>query len=128
MALAQDLTARYEVALRAQAETLVDEFATAAQALETLLTPAELERWAEVGVALAKRSLRSWEAASEFFRASPAVANLLTFERMEHWVALGARLADASPSVAATYLRATPAVISLLLQLSAMALLLLNAE
>ena len=112
MALAQDLTARYEVALRAQAETLVDEFATAAQALETLLTPAELERWAEVGVALAKRSLRSWEAASEFFRASPAVANLLTFERMEHWVALGARLADASPSVAATYLRATPAVIA----------------
>ena len=111
MTLAQDLTARYQAGLREQSEPLAEEFAAAAEALEPLLKPDELERWAEIGVALSTRSLRSWEAASEFFRASPAVAKLLSYERMEHWATIGGWLSDSSPTVAATYLRVTPEVI-----------------
>ena len=108
MSVAAEIAARYEPELGKFGQTLPEDLAAAATALEGRLPDEDLERWAEAGVRLARRSLRSWEAASEYFRAGPAVAESLSPRELMAWGEAAAALADRSSLVASAYLRATP--------------------
>ena len=85
MSLAEELALRHEPTLRGFGTSLPEELARAAQALEGRLSAEDLELWAEAGVTLARRSLRSWEAAQEYFRASPAAAETLDTSELLAW-------------------------------------------
>lgn len=111
MSLAGELAAQHEPELRKFGESLPEEFASAATVIEEHLAADDLERWAEVGIRLARRSLRSWEAASEYFRAAPAVAETLTVPELLAWGESAGSLADRSSLVASAYLRSTPGVL-----------------
>jgi nitric oxide reductase NorD protein len=111
VSLADELALRHEPMLRGFGTSLPEELATAAQALEGRLSAEELEHWAEAGVTLARRSLRSWEAAQEYFRASPAAAETLATPELLAWAVAAGSLADRSSLVAAAYLRSTPGVL-----------------
>ncbi len=111
MSLAEELVARHEPALRGFGTSLPEELGLAAGELQGRLSAEELERWAEAGVTLARRSLRSWEAAQEYFRASPAAAEALAAPELLAWAEAAGSLADRSSLVAAAYLRSTPGVL-----------------
>ncbi len=111
MSVAASVVARHEPELRKFGQALPEDLAAAATALEARLSAEDLERWAEAGVRLARRSLRSWEAAAEYFRASPATAGKLTASELLAWGETAAALADRSSLVASAYLRATPGVL-----------------
>ena len=111
MTAADTLAERHDAALAQRGVTLHADFLEAARTLEALLTPEDLERWAEEGAELATRSVRSWEAAEAYFQASSRVADSLPFDMVMEWVRTARRLTDASPLMAAAYLRATPGVI-----------------
>ena len=108
MSIAAEVAARYEPELAKFGQTLPEDLAVAAAALEGRLSAEELDRWAESGVRLARRSLRSWEAAAEYFRAGPAVAEKLSAAELLAWGEAAGSLADRSSLVAAAYLRASP--------------------
>ncbi|MEE8422445.1 MAG: VWA domain-containing protein [Dehalococcoidia bacterium] len=108
MSTAAELTERHAAELRGFGASLPDDFSEAAQALEGRLGEAELDRWAETGIALANHSLRSWEAAAEYFRASADVLSHLSFDQLMEWTGLATELADRSSVVAAAFLKATP--------------------
>ena len=111
MSIPAGIVARHEPELRKFGQTLPEELEAAAAALAGRLSADELERWAEAGARLARRSLRSWEAAAEYFRASPAVAERLSATELLDWGESAAALADRSSLVASAYLRATPGVL-----------------
>ncbi len=111
MSNAADIVAQHEPELRKFGQTLPEDLQVAATALEGRLSADDLERWAEAGVRLARRSLRSWEAAAEYFRAAPSVAERLSASELLDWGESAAALADRSSLVASAYLRATPGVL-----------------
>ena len=71
------LISRYEKELTPFSTSLAAEFQRSAQAMGDLVEPEEIALWAEDGLELARRSWRSWEAASEYFRASPQLLPLM---------------------------------------------------
>ena len=75
------LIGRYEKELSPFSASLAVDFRRAAESACDLLEPDEVGLWAEDGLELARRSWRSWEAASEYFRASAVVLTLMEFER-----------------------------------------------
>jgi nitric oxide reductase NorD protein len=72
----------------------------------------ELEEWVDGGVALARQSLRSWEASAEYFRVSPQVLRLVPYRSFVEWAGVGRELADESAALAGAYFRAAPASLS----------------
>ncbi len=114
MSFIDELAARHDAALRGYGPTVPDEFAIALRNLEPVLNEEDLERWADAGVALASRSLRSWEAAVEYFRAGPAIAGMLPFNLVMYCAETAGRITDASPVVAAAFLRSAPNVFPML--------------
>ncbi len=111
MSAADTLADQYAAALAQRGVVLRDDFIEGARALEDVLDPADLERWASVAADLAAQSLRSWEAAQEFFKASPQVATVLPFELLMRWARVAEHLCESSPLIAAAYIRATPAAL-----------------
>ena len=102
------LISRYEKELTPFSTSLADEFQNSAKAMADLVEPEELSLWAEDGLELARRSWRSWEAASEYFRASPQVLPLMDFPALRRWAEQGRDLVELSSSLAAAYFRACP--------------------
>ena len=100
--------AGYEKRLAGLSANLPQEFRQAAAEAAACLTAEQLRLWAEEGVALARQSLRSWEAASEYFLASPRVLPAVPFETVMRWVGLGRGLAADSSVIAAAYFRVGP--------------------
>jgi hypothetical protein len=82
------------------------EFRQALDVVSASLTDEELREWAEDGAALARHSLRSWEAASEFFRASPLLVQKMPFVVLKRWVETGRELAEDSATLASAFFRA----------------------
>src|SRR5690348_9829553 len=113
MSNADELVRRHEAALRSYGPTVPDDFSAAVHALEPMLEPDDLERWADAGVALATRSLRSWEAAIEYFRVGPLIAGQLPFHLLMYCAGRAARITESSPVVAAAFLRSAPDVFPL---------------
>ena len=99
---------RVREALSAFPPALQQEFDGSRALLSALLAPPELEDWASDGLAIARHSLRSWEAAGEFFRASPGMLEQLPFPRFREWTRTGAELVESSPALAGAYFRASP--------------------
>jgi hypothetical protein len=102
------LIGRYEKELAPFSASLAVEFRRAAETACDLLEPDEVGLWAEDGLELARRSWRSWEAASEYFRASAAVLTLAEFDGMRRWTRYGRDLVELSSSLAAAFFRASP--------------------
>jgi nitric oxide reductase activation protein len=102
------LIGRYEKELTPFSASLAVEFRRAAESACDLLEPDEVGLWAEDGLELARRSWRSWEAASEYFRASTVVLTLMEFEALRRWTQYGRDLVELSSSLAAAFFRASP--------------------
>ena len=102
------LIGRYEKELAPFSASLAVEFRRAADTACDLLDPDEFGLWAEDGLELARRSWRSWEAASEYFRASSAVLTLVEFDALRRWTQYGRDLVELSSSLAAAFFRASP--------------------
>ena len=67
-----------------------------------------LHQWAAEGLAISRKTVRSWEAAAEYFEASPAVQRQLPSGQFLRWGRTGASLADDSPALAVAFFRASP--------------------
>ncbi len=102
------LISRYEKELTPFSTSLASEFRRSAEAMADLAQPEEVALWAEDGLELARRSWRSWEAASEYFRASPEVLPLMDFAALRRWGQQGRELVELSSSLSAAYFRASP--------------------
>ena len=102
------LVGRFEKELAPFSTALAAEFRSSAEAACDLLEPEEVALWAEDGLELARRSWRSWEAASEYFRATPQVLPLIGFAALQRWAQRGHDLVELSSSLAAAYFRASP--------------------
>jgi nitric oxide reductase NorD protein len=102
------LIGRYEKELSPFSTSLAVEFRGAAGVACDLLEPDEVGLWAEDGLELARRSWRSWEAASEYFRASAVVLSLVEFDALRRWTNYGRDLVELSSSLAAAFFRASP--------------------
>ena len=111
MSAADDVVTRYADELRGFGPSLPDDLAGGARALERRLSEEDLDRWAAAGVALARHSLRSWEAASEYFRVSPRLFPAFSFEELLDWQSVALDLAESSSMIAAAFVRATPEVL-----------------
>ncbi|MDP3062940.1 MAG: hypothetical protein Q8O40_06995, partial [Chloroflexota bacterium] len=106
------LISRFEKELAPFSASLAAEFRRSAEAACDFLGPEEVSLWAEDGLELARRSWRSWEAASEYFRASPQVFALMDFPTLQRWAQQGRDLVELSSSLAAAYFRASPGVLA----------------
>ncbi|MCY3656728.1 MAG: hypothetical protein OXG95_08990 [Chloroflexi bacterium] len=111
MSAADDVLTRYADELRGFGPSLPDDLAGGARALERRLSEEDLDRWAAAGVALARHSLRSWEAAGEYFRVSPRLFPAFSFEELLDWQEVALDLAESSSMIAAAFVRATPEVL-----------------
>jgi hypothetical protein len=76
--------------------------------LQGRLRDQDLSAWAAQGLAIAGKTVRSWEASAEFFKASPAVQRQLSAAQFSRWGAAGTDLCAESPSLAVAYFKASP--------------------
>ena len=83
-------------------------FDRAREALSGRLADEKLEVWAQMGLTISKRTVRSWEAGAELFSASPKVQRHLPAGQFISWVKIGDQLCTASPSLAVAFFRASP--------------------
>ena len=84
---------RYEVALEKLSGRLADE---------------TCQQWSEEGLEIARKTVRSWEAAAEFFDASVAVQRQLPSGQFLKWAKTGTSLCEDSPSLAVAYFKSSP--------------------
>ncbi|MBI4306683.1 MAG: hypothetical protein HY678_10235, partial [Chloroflexi bacterium] len=68
----------------------------------------DLFSWAEQGLIISSKTVRSWEAAAEYFRAGPAVQRQLSAGQFMRWATIGADLCGESPSLAVAFFKASP--------------------
>ena len=90
---------------------VVDNFRRAHEVLAGRLAEETVQQWSDVGLTIARKTVRSWEAAAEYFEASPAVQQQLPAGQFLRWARTGSSLCDDSPSLAVAYFRASPAAI-----------------
>ena len=86
-------------------------FDRAREALTGRLADDKLDDWAQLGLTISKRTVRSWEAGAELFSASANVQRQLPAGQFISWVKIGDQLCGASPSLAVAYFRASPGAI-----------------
>jgi hypothetical protein len=102
----QALADDYEQQLGAYPVSLARDFRTALDAVAGRLSPDDLAGWAEDGAALARHSLRSWEAAAEFYRVSPTLLEHVPYATVHGWAEAGRELAEDSAALAVALYRA----------------------
>ncbi len=90
---------------------VVDNFRRAHEVLSGRLAEETVQQWSDHGLAIARKTVRSWEAAAEYYDASPAVQQQLPAGQFLRWARTGTSLCDDSPSLAVAYFRASPAAI-----------------
>ncbi len=83
-------------------------FDRAVKALSGRLADDKLHEWANTGLTISRRTVRSWEAGAELFRASPAVQRHLPAGQFINWAKSGDALCGDSPSLAVAYFRTSP--------------------
>ena len=86
---------------------VLQQYEAAHERAETLLSAEDLVTWAEAGAAIARQSVRAWEAATDYYAASMDVLPFLSFANFIPWSNYGAELCQASPTIAAAYFRAS---------------------
>lgn len=106
----QKLTvAQIEVELEQYPAPVAERFRMASGTLSGRLAEETLQEWAATGLEIARKTVRSWEAASEFFDASPGVQRQLPSGQFLRWGRTGASLCSESPSLAVAFFKASPA-------------------
>ncbi|MDO8669930.1 MAG: hypothetical protein Q7O66_00685, partial [Dehalococcoidia bacterium] len=108
------ILARFEGELQRYSLALALEFRKAAEATRPNLTLEQLEAWSSEGLAIARNSFRSWEAAAEFFKASAAIARQLGFPTLMAWAACGRDLSSCSASIASSFFGSSPDALGLI--------------
>ena len=103
---AEQLADQYEQTLSGYPVSLPRDFRQALAQIEGSLSEEELRQWAEDGAALARHSLRSWEAAGEYFRSSPLLIERMPFTLVRRWAESGRELAEESATLASAFFRA----------------------
>lgn len=91
---------------------ILAQFQRAAPVAREHLSPAQFEKWAGEGIAIARFSFRAWEAALEYFKATPEVLETLSFADFLSWAQVGKELSRDSSALSAAYFRATPGILS----------------
>lgn len=104
----EELDQQYAAELGGYPLSLPREFRRAMESAAEMLDAQQLRAWAEDGAALARQSLRSWEAAAEYFRVTPQVLAAVPFVGFRRLTAYGRALADDSSSLATAFFRSTP--------------------
>ena len=112
MSVVHELVARHHERLSGFPAPLEQLFDTALRALNTRLSPSQLQIWAENGIELTSLSLRSWEAAAEYFRAAPAFPANMPWDAYEHLGRESVAMATDSAPLAASFLRSAPLALS----------------
>ena len=92
-------------------QSVLQEFHRVQALIKETLDDERLLRWAQEGVSTAQHTVRSWEAAVEYFRVSPEVLRFLPFEYFVQWAQAGGILCSDSPTLSASYFKASPAAI-----------------
>jgi nitric oxide reductase NorD protein len=103
-----ELDQQYAAELGGYPLSLPREFRKAAEEAATVLNAEQLRLWAEDGAALARHSLRSWEAAAEYFRVTPQALAVVPFASFRRLTGYGRALADESSTLSTAYFRAIP--------------------
>lgn len=88
-----------------------EQYETARVVLQGRLRENDLLTWANRGVELAEKSVRSWEAALEYLKASADVQRQLPSGQFLRWGSVGARLCADSPNLAVAFFLASPAAL-----------------
>jgi nitric oxide reductase NorD protein len=112
MSIVGELIARHHERLSGFPSPLEQQYETGLRALQSRLTPSQLQIWAETGVELTALSLRSWEAAVEYFRAAPGLPPTATWEAIEKIGRLSIDMAGESAPLAVSFLRSAPSAMT----------------
>ncbi len=88
---------------------VAERFRKANAQLAGRLAQETIVEWAAEGLDVARKTVRSWEAAAEFFDASAPVQRQLPSGQFLRWARTGAALCADSPSLAVAYFKASPA-------------------
>ena len=86
---------------------VLQQYETAHAKASTLLSAEDLVTWAEQGAAIARQSVRAWEATADYYAASMDVLPFLSFANFVPWSNYGAELCQSSPTIAVAYFRAS---------------------
>ena len=86
---------------------VLQQYETAHAKASTRLSTEDLVTWAEQGAAIARQSVRAWEATADYYAASMDVLPVLSFANFVPWSNYGAELCQSSPTIAAAYFRAS---------------------
>ena len=80
--------------------------------LSSMFSEEELGIWAKEGLTIGNQTVRSWEAAVEYFRATLDVSKVLAFPSFMQWARCGTYLVQESPTLAASFFKASPGIVS----------------
>ncbi len=100
--------AQIEAELEQFPTPVAERFRLANSSLSGRLADETLQEWAGTGLEIARKTVRSWEAASEFFDSSPAVQRQLPSGQFLRWGRTGSSLCGESPSLAVAFFKASP--------------------
>ncbi len=112
MSIVSQLVARHHGRLSGFPAPLAQSFEAGLRALQPVLTPSQLQIWAETGVELTSLSLRSWEAALEYFRAATVMPRNTTWDAIENLGREAVAMSADSAPLAVAFLRSAPAAIT----------------
>jgi nitric oxide reductase NorD protein len=87
---------------------VLERYEEALEKLSGRLADETCQQWAMEGLEIARKTVRSWEAAAEFFDASIAVQRQLPSGQFLKWAKTGTSLCEDSPSLAVAYFKSSP--------------------
>ncbi len=103
-----DSLSSLEAELGQLSPAVLAQFQQAAPVARERLSPAEFQEWAGEGIAIARSSLRAWEAALEYFKATPEALETLPYPHFLSWAQVGRELSQESSALSSAYFRASP--------------------
>ena len=92
--------------------SVLEEFEKAISQMPGNLTDAQRLDWANIGVGIARQTVRSWEAAAQFYKVSPKVLGYMPLNYFFKWSECGNNLCVESPTLATAYFEASPGTMS----------------
>ena len=90
----------------------IEAFDEAKWKVNSAFSEEEVVLWAREGLTIANQTVRSWEAAVEYFSTGPEVARFLPFPAFMQWARCGTYLSQDSPTLAASYFKASPEMVA----------------
>ncbi len=100
-----------ETELEQYPSPVAERFRMANGNLSGRLADETLQEWAATGLEIARKTVRSWEAASEFFDSSAAVQRQLPSGQFLRWGRTGSSLCGESPALAVAFFKASPTAV-----------------